>query len=164
MHTQIPHTAPRLYYTNQDKDEHNECVYRETQGEPFILVCTDTRHKTCNKNIRIPLDTQKTVNLHHTLCLKSNIAIEICAGNHDIPDGLVNGADGIFMGATITPTIQVVWIQFNDKKIGQKTRYESQRFYKETTPKTWTPIQLVIKEFQIGKIYLNTISQKQFPI
>ena len=123
-------------------------------------MCIDTRHKTCKKSIRIPIDTQSTAGLHHTLSLKPNIAIELCASNHDISDGLVNGADGIVMEATITPAIQVVWIQFNDPKIGQKTCYESQRLYTSTTRTTWTPIQPVVKEFQIGKNHLNTISKK----
>ena len=92
------------------------------------------------------------------------MAVELCAGNQNVPDGLVNGADGTFMDSTLANNNKVVWIQFPNPAIGKKTRYEARNLYNDQTPSSWTPIQAIAKEFQIGKNSFNIVTRKQFPI
>ena len=99
----------------------------------------------------MPKDPQSTASLHHTLPLKQTMAVELCGNNHNILDGLVNGADGKFMGATITDKMRIVWVSFSNTEIGKHTRYASKHMYNNNEPQTWTSILEVVNEFQIGK-------------
>lgn len=160
----IPPNIPHLFFTNFDKDKHNKAAYDSAPGLPHIFTCTDIRHKTCSKKIQVPQDAQSTAGLHHTISLKTNMTVELCAGNHNVQDGLVNGADGIFMATTIVENTKIVWIQFSIPETGSKTRYESFRLYTDNIHRSWTPIKPITKEFQIGKNNFNIITRKQFPI
>lgn len=89
------------------------------------------------------------------------MAIELCAGNHDIADdGLVNGAEGKYMSSNLQASPPLVWIEFTHTTIGQKARHKSKHLYSHAIPRTWTPLYMLAKEFQIGKNPLNTITRK----
>ena len=152
-----------LYFTNEDKDKHNEKNFQETLGQIFILEAQDYRHSSCSTKIQIPTNAKDTAGLHTTLKLKPSMIIEICSGNLDILDGLVNGAEGNFMGL-IEPQSDIIWIQFKDRRIGHGTRQENLTLYTSNTPRTWTPIRKISKEIQIGHNMLNIITRTQFPI
>ena len=153
-----------LFFKNTDKDKHNNEIFNRIPTLPHIIQCIDKRHKTCSKKIKIPLSPKDTGDLHTCLLLKPTMLVELCAGNIDILDGLVNGADGVFQTADTITTPPIVWIQFSSKKIGQHCRNQSEHLYKESTCTKWTPIQQITKEFQIGQSHLNIVSRTQFPI
>ena len=138
-----------LYFTNEKKDKHNEKVFEKTIGETYILEAKDCRHATCNKKIQIPNNPKETAGLHQTLKLKISMLIEICSENLDVYDGLVNGAEAIFMGVTKIGLEEVIWLKFTDVKTGRETRKENFALYNcNIPPPTWTPIKEISKEFK----------------
>lgn len=92
------------------------------------------------------------------------MVIELCAGNLDILDGLVNGAEAIFWNSNLELTNPIVWVQFLSPQIGAKARYQSNHLYSPETPRTWTPLYRITREFQIGRNNFNTVTRSQFPI
>ena len=54
---------------------------------------------------------EKSISLPAQILLKSNMLIELFAGNYNIEDGLVNGADGIFSTYTRNKNeLYIIWI------------------------------------------------------
>jgi hypothetical protein len=48
--------------------------------------------------------------------------IELCVGNYAMYDGLVNGVDGIFKASITYYDKTIIWIMFQNFKIGTLTR------------------------------------------
>jgi hypothetical protein len=48
--------------------------------------------------------------------------IELCVGNYAMYDGLVNGVNGIFKASTTYYGKSIIWIMFQNSKIGTLTR------------------------------------------
>jgi hypothetical protein len=90
---------------------------------------------------------------------------EFCAGNYSTRDGLVNGADGIFQGSTkIFNSQEVIWILFNNLKCGQVTTINNAHLYGHEIHPTWTPIEYISKDIQIGLNSSHIMTRTQFPI
>jgi hypothetical protein len=91
--------------------------------------------------------------------------VELCAGNYATHDGLVNGVDGIFQGSIkIFNSQEVIWILFSNPKCGQLTRIKNAHLYEHEIHPTWTPIEPISKDIQIGSNSFHIITKKQFPI
>lgn len=66
---------------------------------------------------------EKTIALPIKILVKQNMLVELCAGNYNIEDGLVNGANGVFKKYTRkTEDIDIIWIEFIDTTIGKEQR------------------------------------------
>ena len=74
-----------LYFTNEDKDKHNEKFFQQIEGQTFILEAKDYKHSACNKKIQIPKNAKDTAGLQSTIKLKISMVIEICSGNSRWP-------------------------------------------------------------------------------
>jgi hypothetical protein len=86
--------------------------------------------------------------------------VEICAGTYATHDGLVNGADGTFQGSTKLLNSQIViWILFNNPKCGQLTRIRNAHLYEHEIHPTWTPIEPISKDIQIGSNSFHSITR-----
>jgi hypothetical protein len=91
--------------------------------------------------------------------------VELCAGNYVTHDGLVNGANGIFQGSIkIFNSQEVIWILYNNPKFGQLTRIKNAHLYEHEIHPTWTPIETISKDIQIGSNSSHIITTTQFPI
>jgi hypothetical protein len=89
--------------------------------------------------------------------------VELCAGNYATHDGLVNGADGLFKGSSLLPNSQIIiWILINNSKTGHLTRIKNNHLYTQEIHPTWTPIELISKEIQIGSYILRTRTVVRF--
>ncbi len=92
-----------------------------------------------------------TAKLHLKFQVKKNLLVELCVGNYSTHDGLVNGAGGIFQALNKFPNSQeVIWILFNNLKSGQLTRTKNAHFYEHQIHPTWTPIEPISRDIQIG--------------
>ena len=107
-----------LYFTNRDKDMHNEIVFEKMPGQTFILEAKDYKHSTCSKKIQLPKIAKDTAGLRKIIKLKRSMLIEICSGSLNILDGLVNGAEATFMDVTNVKGEKIMWVQFANNKIG----------------------------------------------
>jgi len=86
--------------------------------------------------------------------------VELCVGNHSTHDGLVNGVNGIFQTSSkLTYSREVTWILFNNLKSGQLTRTKNAHFYEHNIRPTWTPIEPIFKDIQIGSKSTHTITR-----
>ena len=89
---------------------HNKIVFEKMPGQTLILEAKDYKHSTCSKIIQLPKNAKDTAGLHKTIKLKRSMLIEICSGNLDILDGLVNGAEATFMDVTNLKGEEIMWV------------------------------------------------------
>ena len=83
---------PYLFYRNKDVNEHNDRMLSIVNGQLVILEAIDEV-----ENYQDTLSYyEKTIALPIKILVKQNMLVELCAGNYNIEDGLVNGADGVF--------------------------------------------------------------------
>ena len=89
---------PYIFYTNKDVKKHNEQMLSQVDGELTCLNALDEQEDSQGPFISY----EKTMTLPSRTLLKSNMLVEIYAGNYNIEDGLVNGVDAIFKTYTNT--------------------------------------------------------------
>jgi hypothetical protein len=90
--------------------------------------------------------------------------VELCARNYATHDDFVNGGDGLFQGSSKVFNAQkFIWIIFNNPKCGQLTKINNARLYEREIHPTWTPIQPVSKDIQIGSISSHIVIKHNFP-
>ena len=117
---------PYIFYTNKDVKNHNEQMLTQADGELICLEAID-QQECSNKNF---MCYEKYISLPSQILLKSNMLIELFAGNYNIEDGLVNGADGIFRTYTRNKNeLDIIWIEFVDPSIGTSQRKRFNELY-----------------------------------
>jgi tetrahydromethanopterin S-methyltransferase subunit E len=80
--------------------------------------------------------------------------VELCVGNYVTFDGFVNGVDDIFKTSTThceKTIISIIWIIFQNFKIGTQTREKYSHYYDNNIESKWTPIESIIKDIKVGK-------------
>jgi len=92
--------------------------------------------------------------------------VELCVGNYDTLDGLVNGADGTFKDFTQTFSTSFIWTKFYNSKIGNKMRNKNLHIYEQflIIITEWTHIEKKTTEIQMGNDPSHIITRIQFPI
>jgi hypothetical protein len=91
--------------------------------------------------------------------------VELCVGSYATHDSLINGADGIFQGSTkVLNSQKVIWVLFNNPKCDQLTRIKNAHLYEDEMHPTWTLINPISKDIQIGSNSFHIITKTQFPI
>ena len=86
--------------------------------------------------------------------------------NIDVDDGLTNGAGCIvkkFQFLTSSRVPSIVWVQFDEPKIGHQTRIKYREYFTQDIPSTLTPIFAIQRSFQTGKRQA-LVTRKQFPL
>ncbi len=79
----------------------------------------DKQHNTCPQSFQLQNDANVTIGLHSKVQVKKNKLVELCVKNYATPDGLVNGANGVFQGSTkVFNSQEVIWILFTNPKNG----------------------------------------------
>jgi hypothetical protein len=66
-------------------------------------------------------------------------------------DGLVNGVDGIFKASITYCEKTIIWIMFQNSKIGTLTREKYNHCSDNNIESIWTLIELIIKDIKVGK-------------
>jgi len=89
----------------------------------------DINHQSCPPSYKLSNDLNKIAGLHSTLHIKKDMLVELCVGNCATFDGLVNGADGIFKALTTYCEKTIIWIMFQNFKIGTLTRKKYNHYY-----------------------------------
>jgi hypothetical protein len=64
--------------------------------------------------------------------------VELCANNYVTYDGFVIGANGIFKASTTYCDKTIIWIMFQNSKIGTLTR-EKYSYYYNNIESKWMP-------------------------
>jgi hypothetical protein len=126
-------------------------VFNKTYGPTFNFEATNIHHHSCPSSYKLPNDPSKTTCLHITIYIKQDMVVELCAGNFATYDGLVHGANGVFKTSTYYHNKTIVWILFQNQKIGVLTREKSTHFHIDNIQPNWTPIEPIIKDIRINK-------------
>ncbi len=90
--------------------------------------------------------------------------LKLCAANYAMSNGLVNGINGIFQASITYCEKIIIWIMFQNSKIGTLTREKYNHYYDNNVESKWTPIEPIIKYVKVGKSQSFIITRIQFPI
>lgn len=144
-----PPEVPRMFFTNADVDACNREVLQAMPGIEYVSLAQDTIDgpvtgeaikEALTKLASLP--PKLTNKALRELRLKIGICVEVFA-NYNKQDGLTNGADGFVRAITHDETgtsINIVWVEFIDERVGRRTRLAHRDLAEEGIQKTWTPI------------------------
>ena len=88
----------------------------------FIFKVVDINHQSCPPSYKLSNDSSKITSLYFTININIYMLVELCAGNYATYDGFVNGAYGIFKTLTTYCEKTIIWIMFQNYKIGTLTK------------------------------------------
>jgi hypothetical protein len=88
----------------------------------FIFKAMDINHQSCPPSYKLSNDLNKTAGLHSTIHIKKHRLVELCVSNYATVYGLLNGPNGIFKTLTTYCEKTIIWIMFQNFKIGTLTR------------------------------------------
>jgi hypothetical protein len=165
-----PKEAPRLFTQNDMVDDYNDKVYHAATGNKYIIIAQDSVIGANTAELRDKILRQiPYVSLTNTKQLARNLAIaegqrtEI-ALNVRTDDGLTNGASNVIKLVQLnqpTKPSGIIWVQFDDESVGNKTRQDNRHLYVQGIQPTWTPI---TTQFNVGKTKSAQAVRKQFPL
>ena len=82
----------------------------------------------------------------------------------DVADGLANGAGGtvdkIQLTSNDSSAFGFVWVQFHNPDVGSRLRNQYQALFTKEIHDTWTPIQLISRQFQVGRNHSAQVLRK----
>ena len=166
-----PKDAVHLFARNFYVKKHNDNILSQLPGEKFVIPCHDNvvsaniPAKECQTLINsLPDDYSKTGQLMKSLTVVVGMIV-VHTANVDVEDGLTNGATGVVkqidfrMEGTNRPSI--IWVLFDDPRVGRTTREKYRKLYNSSINTDWTP------EFDVQRTFIlnyKTYQRIQFPL
>ncbi|MDY6841695.1 MAG: AAA family ATPase [Pseudomonadota bacterium] len=156
-------------------EAHNTKQLESLQTAAITITATDTVMGEVSAPLKEELlqkvrglEVTQTQSLATQLLLKVDSRVML-VHNVDIADGLTNGAPGTLRqmghrGDEDPSHVYVIWIQFDDHSVGQKTRQENRQLYTVKINSLWTPVFKAAKQFVIGRHKHISILRRQFPV
>ncbi|XP_052276203.1 uncharacterized protein LOC127875286 isoform X2 [Dreissena polymorpha] len=170
---EYPTNTTHIFMTNEKVDAHNDLVYTlASQTDKIRLTAWDVVIGDVAENVKdeiiqkIPNKLSKTMGLSKTLSISLQSRVELST-NVDVDDGLANGASGQVMGLThskISHKGIIVWVKFENDKIGIKTRQSHLHLYTQKIPNSWTPVEEIKRQFPVGKYRNAEVLRTQIPL
>ena len=167
-----PKDALHLFAENCYVDQHNDTILSQLPGEKFVIQCHDIvvsanipakRHQSLIDGL--PKDYGKTGQLKKSLTVVVGMIV-VHTANVDVEDGLTNGATGVvkhvdfrWMEGTNRPSI--IWVLFDDPRVGKATREKNRKFYNSSIHSDWTPVFETQRTFIVN---YKTFQRSQFPL
>ena len=167
-----PKDALHLFAQNYYVDQHNDTILSQLPGEKYVISCHDivvsanipaNRHQSLID--RLPKDYAQTGQLKKSLIVVVGMIV-VHTANVDVEDGLTNGATGVvkhidfrWMEGTNRPSI--IWVLFDDPRVGRATREKNRKFYNSSIHADWTPV------FETQRTFIHnykTFQRSQFPV
>ena len=164
--------VPRLFIQNSKVNEFNEKAHNASQGSKYKIKAQDSvigANSTELKNKimqQIPNDPRKTKQLASVLSFAEGERTEI-AINVRTDDGMTNGAGNVAKLIQLHDKEKpsgIVWVQFNDPHVGQKTRHDNKTLYTQDIHSAWTPVKPVTTQFAVGRNRAAQVIRRQFPL
>ena len=166
-----PKDAVHLFARNFYVKKHNDNILSQLPGEKFVIPCHDNvvsaniPAKECQTLINsLPDDYSKTGQLMKSLTVVVGMIV-VHTANVDVEDGLTNGATGVVkqidfrMEGTNRPSI--IWVLFDDPRVGRTTREKYRKLYNPSINTDWTPVFDVQRTFILN---YKTYQRIQFPL
>ena len=169
--TKYKAVSQHFFRYRADVKLHNQHIFQEINSEKTTVTAQDAiggdTTKTVKESIKTKLkkaDAHETLNLETKLdlavSLRYDITINIC-----VEDGLTNGTSCVLKRIQYLedkcPVPSVLWVSFDNKKIGQLTRRRHFSYYISGIDKNWTPIFAVSRPFTYCR---HQIIRTQFPL
>ena len=167
-----PKDALHLFAQNYYVDKHNDTILSQLPGEKYVISCHDSvvsanipanRHQSLID--KLPKDYGQTGQLKKSLTVVVGMIV-VHTANVDVEDGLTNGATGVvkhidfrWMEGTNRPSI--IWVLFDDPRVGKATREKNRKFYNSSIHADWTPV------FETQRTFIHnykTFQRSQFPV
>ena len=161
------HLFAEIFYVNI----HNDNILSQLPGEKVVIPCHDSvvsaniPAKECQKLINnLTDDYSKTGQLMKSLTVVVGMIV-VHTANVDVDDGLTNGATGVVkhidfrMEGTNRPSI--IWVLFDDPRVGRTTREKYRKLYNSSIHTDWTPVFDVQRTFIVN---YKTYQRIQFPL
>ena len=167
-----PKDALHLFAQNYYVDQHNDTILSQLPGEKYVISCHDSvvsanipanRHQSLIN--KLPKDYGQTGQLKKSLTVVVGMIV-VHTANVDVEDGLTNGATGVvkhidfrWMEGTNRPSI--IWVLFDDPRVGRATREKNRKFYNSSIHADWTPV------FETQRTFIHnykTFQRSQFPV
>ena len=166
-----PKDAVHLFAENFYVNKHNDNILSQLPGEKVVIPCHDSvvsaniPAKECQKLINnLTDDYSKTGQLMKSLTVVVGMIV-VHTANVDVDDGLTNGATGVVkhidfrMEGTNRPSI--IWVLFDDLRVGRTTREKYRKLYNSRIHTDWTPVFDVQRTFIVN---YKTYQRIQFPL
>ena len=166
-----PKDAVHLFARNFYVKKHNDNILSQLPGEKIVIPCHDNvvsaniPAKECQRLINsLPDDYSKTGQLMKSLTVVVGMIV-VHTANVDVEDGLTNGATGVVkqidfrMEGTNRPSI--IWVLFDDPRVGRTTREKYRKLYNSSIHTDWTPVFDVQRTFILN---YKTYQRIQFPL
>ena len=166
-----PKDAVHQFARNVYVKKHNDNILSQLPGEKFVIPCHDNvvsaniPAKECQRLINsLPDDYSKTGQLMKSLTVVVGMIV-VHTANVDVEDGLTNGATGVVkqidfrMEGTNRPSI--IWVLFDDPRVGRTTREKYRKLYNSSINTDWTPVFDVQRTFIVN---YKTYQRIQFPL
>ena len=145
-----PKDAVHLFAENFYVEKHNDNILSQLPGEKVVIPCHDSvvsaniPAKECQNLIyKLPDKYSKTEQLMKSLTVVVGMIV-VHTANVDVEDGLTNGATGVVkcidfsMEGTNRPSI--IWVYFDDPRVGRTTREKYRKLYNSNIHTDWTPV------------------------
>ena len=163
-----PKDAVHLFARNFYVKKHNDNILSQLPGEKFVIPCHDNvvsaniPAKECQTLINsLPDDYSKTGQLMKSLTVVVGMIV-VHTANVDVEDGLTNGATGVVkqidfrMEGTNRPSI--IWVLFDDPRVGRTTREKYRKLYNSSINTDWTPV------FDVQRTFILNYKTSENPI
>ena len=145
-----PKDAVHLFAEKFYVEKHNDNILNQLPGEKVVIPCHDSvvsaniPAKECQNLIdRLTDKYSKTGHLMNSLAVVIGMIV-VHTANVDVEDGLTNGATGVVkhidfkMEGTNRPSI--IWVLFDDSRVGRTTREKYRKLYNSSIHTDWTPV------------------------
>ena len=166
-----PKDAVHLFAENFYVNKHNDNILSQLPGEKVVIPCHDSvvsaniPAKECQKLINnLTDDYSKKGQLMKSLTVVVGMIV-VHTANVDVDDGLTNGATGVVklidfrVEGTNRPNI--IWVLFDDPRVGRTTREKHRKLYNSSIHTDWTPVFDVQRTFIVN---YKTYQRSQFPL
>ena len=166
-----PKDAVHLFAENFYVNKHNDNILSQLPGVKVVISCHDSvvsayiPAKECQKLINnLTDDYSKTGQLMKSLTVVVGMIV-VHTANVDVDDGLTNGATDVVkhidfrMEGTNRPSI--IWVLFDDPRVGRTTREKYRKLYNSSIHTDWTPVFDVQRTFIVN---YKTYQRIQFPL
>ena len=171
-----PKNAPHLFSLNAKVKEYNNIAYNlvplenKVEINSYDSVGGDVHQAVKTKTMRMldNLESTKTCGLERKLNAGIGLRYEV-AINVSVMDGLTNGAGGVLQMIDYrqpsNPRPSILWIKFDDMRIGFEQRRKYKSLYHVNIDKDWTPIFDIKRSFPMQTYRKNVnVTRIQFPL
>jgi len=162
-----------LFSTNQAVDSHNVKIFNNSKNQKVNICAVDIVIGDLSDELKerlkqkIPNDPTKTMGLFSVCSVHVTAKYDLTT-NVSVLDGMTNGAEctveKIDYRVPDSTRPSIIWVMFQDPKIGHHWRREYSHLYNVQIQSTWTPILEITRQFRLYKRNQVQVLRRQFPL